>query len=88
MPAPTAVSLTIRVDNDYAFGPSFCRLLHVDVPAPGADEDITEWAMNTLFPYTGEGPEYSCMDAIYSVQIIKAPTEHDRLLGLSVSAMG
>ncbi len=83
----TTVPLTIRVENDYATATSFTHVLYVDVPAPD-DADLTEWMMDELFPYTGEGPEYSHMDAIYSVQIIKAPVEHDRLLGLAVSAMG
>lgn len=86
--APTRVVLTIRVDNDFAFGPSFTHLLNVDVPIPGDDINLTEWAMNTLFPYTGEGPEYADSLAIYSVQIIGAPTDFDDLLGLSISAMG
>lgn len=48
---PTAtVALTIRVTNDYAFGPTFTHVLHVDVPAPAADENLTEWAMDELLP--------------------------------------
>lgn len=84
----TTVALTIRVTNDYAHGPSFCHLLHVDVPAPADSEDITEWMLDTLFPYTGEGPDYADSQAIYSVQIIGAPTDFDHILGLSISAMG
>ncbi|GAA4658983.1 hypothetical protein [Gordonia humi] len=84
----TTVPLTIRVDNDYAHGPSFCHLLHVDVPVPAVGEDITGWMMSVLFPYTGEGSDYADMDAIYSVQIIDAPVEFDHILGLAVSAMG
>ncbi|WOC12414.1 hypothetical protein [Gordonia sp. MP11Mi] len=86
--APATVALTIRVDNDYAHGPTYTHLLHVDVPAPAVGEDLTDWAMDELFPYTGEGPDYAHMDAIYSVQIIGAPADFDDILGLSVSAMG
>lgn len=86
--APTIVALTVRVTNDYAAGPTFHHILHVDVPAPADDTDLTDWAMDELFPYTGEGPDYAHMDAIYSVQIIDAPVKFDRILGLSISAMG
>ncbi|WP_341257806.1 hypothetical protein [Gordonia malaquae] len=88
MPAPTTAALTIRVTNDYADGDTFTHVLEVNVPIPADDADLTEWAMSALFPYTGEGPDYSYMDAIYSVQIIKAPNDFDYILGLSVSAMG
>ncbi|ANI91226.1 hypothetical protein [Dietzia timorensis] len=84
----TTVALTIRVDNDYAHGPTYTHLLNVDVPIPGDDINLTEWMLDHLFPYTGEGPEYADSLAIYSVQIISAPNDFDVLLGLAVSAMG
>lgn len=52
----TTVALTIRVDNDYAHGPTYTHLLNVDVPIPGDDINLTEWMLDHLFPYTGEDP--------------------------------
>ncbi len=85
-PITTTVPLTIRVENAYATGAVFAHVLAVEVPPPS--DDLDAWALDTLIPFTGEGPQYADTPAIYEVEILTAPTTHAYLVGLTVTAEG
>ena len=88
-PVPTTVPLTIRVENSYASGASFTHVLDIDIsPPPTPTTCLTDWALDTLIEFTGEGPQYANTPAIYEVEVLNAPTEYHRLIGLTVTAEG
>lgn len=67
------------------------RVVTVDAPTPAdlADTDLLdEWATEQLLPHTGEGPDYSDVDAGYFVEVLGAPTGYDLLSGYECGAEG
>ncbi len=89
MTAPTTtVPLTIRVENSYANGASFTHVLDIHISPPTPTIWLTDWALDTLIEFTGEGPQYADTPAIYEVEVLNAPTEYHRLIGLTVTAEG
>ena len=86
--AVTEIRLTIRVSNNYSDGEAFVRDYSVTVDAPADDAILDDWAVEHLLTFTGEGPEYAGVEALYEVEILAAPTGFDHLVGLRTSAMG
>ena len=67
------------------------RVVTVDAPTPAdlADTDLLdEWATEHLLPLTGEGADYSNVDAGCFVEVITAPTGYDVLDGYECSSEG
>ena len=63
------VLLEIRVENTYATGENFTRAFIVAVPPPAGGQDPDQWAAEHLLDYTGEGPEYAGVEALYEVEV-------------------
>lgn len=87
-PVTTTVPLTIRVENAYANGASFTHVLDVNISPPTPTTCLTDWALDTLIEFTGEGPQYASVEAIYEVAVLSAPAEYHHLVGLTVTAEG
>ncbi|GAA3045078.1 hypothetical protein GCM10010528_25440 [Gordonia defluvii] len=88
-PVTATVPLTIRVENAYANGDAFTHVLDIDIsPPPTPTTCLTDWALDELIPFTGEGPQYADNPAIYEVEILSAPVAFARLIGLTVTAEG
>jgi len=85
-PGTITVPLTIRVENCYASGASFTHVLDIDISPPAPTICLTDRALDELIPFTGEGPQYASIEAIYEVEILSAPDALARLVGLTVTA--
>ncbi|WP_157436050.1 hypothetical protein [Gordonia malaquae] len=81
------IALKIRTENSYATGAVFTHVLAVEVPPPPSD-DLDDWAQDQLLSFTGEGPQYADVPAIYEVEILSAPAEFAHLVSLTASAEG
>ncbi|MGB6126659.1 MAG: hypothetical protein WBG47_15030 [Gordonia sp. (in: high G+C Gram-positive bacteria)] len=87
-PITTTVPLTIRVENSYANGDAFTHVLDISISPPTPTTCLTDWALDELIPFTGEGPQYANTEAIYEVEILAAPDAFAHLVGLAVTAEG
>lgn len=87
-PTVTHIPLTIRVVNAYATGATYTRTLAVTVPAPHLGADLDDWALDNLLGFTGEGPEYASVEAIYEVEVLGASHDFIHLIGLVTGAQG
>ncbi len=87
-PVTATVPLTIRVENVYANGDAFTHVLDISISPPTPTTCLTDWALDTLIEFTGEGPQYADTPAIYEVEVLSAPAAFAHLVGLTVTAEG
>ncbi len=79
------ITLAVHITNSYpVFGRAFMRDETVTVDAPTsavmADPDtLDDWALDTLFPFTGEGPGYANLHGVYEIVVTAAPVGYERL---------
>ena len=81
------IPLTIRVQSTYITGDFFNRTIDVTVPPPTPGADLDEWATDELLTYTGEGDQYSGVEAIYQATVVASPARPD-LIGITASEQG
>lgn len=81
------ITITARVENNYATGDIYTHDLTVEVPAPTTGEDLGDWALDHLTPFTGEGPAFAGVEAIYGVTVTACDQRPD-LVGLTASGQG
>ncbi len=79
--------LTIRIENAYATGEERVHHMVVALPAPADGEDSDDWAADHLLDFTGKGPDYAGIEAIYEVTVITCGQRPD-LVGVGASAQG
>lgn len=81
------IPLRVRVENSYATGDEFFHDLDVEVPAPEAGQDLDDWAQDHLLAFTGEGPAFAGIEALYEVTVTHSP-DRPELAGITASAQG
>lgn len=85
--ATDRVTVTVRVENSYATGDVHTHDLTVAVPAPSAGEHLGDWAADNLLAFTGQGPAFAGIEALYEVTVMHCGQRPD-LIGITVSSQG
>lgn len=90
-----SVALQLHISNAYSTGEVFTHDITATVPVPpdhpepDLDSDIVDdWAGEHLLALTGEGEQYSNVEALYEVTVTGAPAGFEYLVGYETAAQG
>lgn len=86
-----SVALQLHISNAYATGEVFTHDITATVPVPPGhpgSAEFFDWAGDHLMSLTGQGPEYSDVEALYEVTITGAPAGFEYLVGYEEAYQG